>query len=392
MSAEVLEVSEGIPQDGRIFQPPPVNEDNTRPRYVTFLGSLIDPETVTSRPWTRGGGMELSNPCLRYVKNFLRKGRITPVLRDTHDFQPYDLVKKTTDMDPLGAGYFGQPIPQGYQPPALPPANGQMNHGFGSLHIGGPSAYGNMVGRLALPGEQINRILTGDENLTHTNMRRGIVEFKSLVGHDYRPEQIGAAYVDPTIWQIQKTIFPDYPRLPVLLDETEALLDAATVHASLRAIVDEMTESLIQFRDYASSTIQNTHANMKDAAVAAGYVYRYTAMDLVLLEQLGMARQDRDIKRATTGADSELREMFTAWMRSQVEEKEALTAMHKAQTPDQNTMAAAAIAEPAPAPEPETVAHACECGKSFPTPQGLSMHRTRHCELRKAEEVAAAKS
>jgi len=72
-------ISEGIPLDGattRIFEPPQVNQDNAKPRYLGFIGSFITPEAATARPWTRGGGFEIANPCLRYVKNFLRRGRI----------------------------------------------------------------------------------------------------------------------------------------------------------------------------------------------------------------------------------------------------------------------------------------------------------------------------
>lgn len=349
-------ISEGIPVDGRIFEPPQINRDNEKPRYITFIGSLIDAETARSRPWTKGGGLEIANPCLRYVKNFIRKGRITPLLKDTHDFQRYDYIKKMTDSDPLSAGYFPQPIPKGYQPPALPPAAGEHHHGFGELAVGGPSAYGSLIGRLALPGEQINAILNGAENLTQTNIQRGAVELTVLRGQEYRPQQIDGIYVDPNVWQMQRTIFPDYPNFldangnpTVLLDDMERLLDAAVDHFGLREIVDAMHESLIQFRDYASATIQNVHHTMKESAGRGGYVFRYTAMDLILLEQLGQDRQDREIRQqARAGGNEKMEEMFQRFMALQIEEKEAnLARMNRVQEPiiDQNTMAAAPITE-----------------------------------------------
>jgi hypothetical protein len=109
MSAVIeRQVSEGFSPEGRIFEPPKMNQDNEQPRYLAFIGSLVDPETARSRWWTKGGGIEITNPCLRYVKNFVRKGRITPLLKDTHDFLPISYVEKMVGTSPLGAGYFAQ--------------------------------------------------------------------------------------------------------------------------------------------------------------------------------------------------------------------------------------------------------------------------------------------
>lgn len=387
MATPAREISEGFSTDGRLFEPPQINRDNELPRYLTFIGSLVDPETARSRWWTKGGGIEVTNPCLRYVKNFLRKGRITPLLKDTHDFQPYDKIKKTMDAEPTGAGYFAQPIPRGYEPPRLPPATGVHHHGFGELAVGGPSPYGSLLGRMALPGEQIDSILIGPENLTQTNIQRGIVELKTLKGQPYRPQQIDEVYVDPQIWQIQRTIFPTYPNLPTKLDELEQLLDDARVHTALTEIIDEMHNSLIQFRDYADATIQQVHNTMRESASRGGYVWRYTSMDLVLLEQLNMERQDRAIRSQVIApaSDSGLAEMFAAFLKAQTEEKQALADMYRRQgtpeasaeiTPDTNTMAAAPIKETFP----------CECGKYTGTAQGLRMHKQRWCELTKVEE------
>lgn len=357
MSTIEREVSEGIPTESRIFEPPQANRDNEKPRYLSFIGSLVDPEIIRSRPWTKGGGIEISNPCLRYVKNFLRKGRITPLLKDTHDFMPVSYIAAMVGGNPLNSGYFAQPIPPGYVPPMLPPAAGEHHHGFGSLSVGGPSPYGSLVGRIALPGEQIDAILTGAENLTQTNIQRGVVEHKSLAGHEYRPQQIGEVYVDPEVWQMQQAIFPTYPNLPILLDDIERLLEAAEVHTLLRPVIDEMAESLILFRDYADATIQNVHHNIRESAGRRGYVYRYTSMDLVLLEQLGKQREDREIRQQVQSGDADIKELLrrqaevqTAWMQAQIEEKQALAELHKRQAAllgqppiDETTMMAAPV-------------------------------------------------
>lgn len=387
-------ISEGYPTETtRVFEPPQINQDNSRPRYLTSLGSFITPEVAKQRPWTRGGGIEIANPCLRYVRHFLRRGRITPLLRDTHDFLPYDYVKKTTDIDPLSAGYFAQQIPVGYEPPRLPPPNGQGALMGGSGGVGGFSPYGTMVGKLALPGEQIHSILNGDDNVNRTNgNRKGIVEFETLLGHEYRTQPIrldnGAVIdFDPELWKIQQAVFPSYPDLPLTLAEIELLLDAAEqTHLSLRPIIDTYRQSLSQFRNYVDIYIQNVHQQMRERG-PNGYVRPYTEGDLVLLDQLGMERQDRQVLPSKDRLEDALQQLIEL----QIEEKKGnLERMGRLDSIGQgesavnaNTMAAAPIVEKVKLP--------CECGKYEGTVNGLRMHKTMHCELReqKPEETGS---
>jgi hypothetical protein len=241
-------------------------------------------------------------------------------------------------------------------------------------------------------------------------------------------------YVDPTIWDIQRAIFPTYPVLPVKLDDLERLLDDAEQHVSLQAIVAEMHESLIQFRDYADAAIQQVHHSMRESAGRRGYVYRYTSMDLVLLEQLGLDRQDREIRQQAAAtaveSDPEVKEMLKAFFAAQTEEKLALAALHKSQivepageqyvpadypnertmmadplegysgyggqsgysgfsgevtnaTPEGQEQMAAAMADTEP-PAAVTSELDCVCGKQAGSKAGLLAHQ-RHCEKFKAQ-------
>lgn len=375
-------ISEGYPIDRattRIFEPPQVNQDNTRTRYLGFIGSFITPEVATQRPWTKSGGLEVANPCLRYVKNFLRRGRITPLLRDTHDFLPYDFVKKTMDVEPLGAGWFAQQIPEGYKPPFLPAANGQGMLGLGAR--GGDSPYGMMVGRLALPGEQISSLLYGDDTVDRNFGRKGVVEFTSLYDHNYQPRpMVDGSFADPEIWKIERTIFPGYPVLPTTLDEIEALLNAASIHTQLLPIVDEFHTSLSEFRAYADIYIQNVHQQMRERA-PNGYVRPYTAGDLVLLAQLGMERQDRLSRPVTTpgATDSELKEIFTQFLKAQLEEKQEAARIRQEQSTaapiDASTMAAAPIEDKGYAGYPGASGYSGFSGEvlSNATPEGAEL-------------------
>jgi hypothetical protein len=318
MSAVLQEVSEGYPTEGRIFEPPTQSRDNETPRYVTILGSLIDRDTATERPWTAGGGIEIANPCLRYVKNFIRKGRITPVLKDTHDYCTVEMWEKSTGKD---ASYFERPLPPGYQPP--------------TNEYGHVTPVRRMMGKMALPGEQIEAIVNGSANVFKRS-RRGVIEHKSLKGQEYNPQPLGNGIVaDAEIWKIQTAIFPKWPFMPLLFDDTEQLLENAKVHTLLRPIVDDDLESLYQIRDYARGTVEQTHYTMRETARTseAGYIPRYTAMDFVLLDQLGMARQDMNIKREVAPEnDPELRDMFKQFIQLSLEEKQALADARKAES------------------------------------------------------------
>lgn len=369
MSA-VMEVSEGIPVEGRRFETPQISQDHQKPRYVAFVGSLVERQTMVDKPWTKGGGIIIANPCLRYVKNFLRKGRITPVLKDTHDYRPLDLQKRASEGD---TSYFTQPIPQGYVAPMLPEG-------------GGPAKHGYMVGKMALPGEQIVAITEGSAAVAYGGMRRGVVEIKSLRGQEYVDVDFEfngvTIHTDKTVWEIQRAIFPDYPLIPILIEDVGRLLDDAKQHTMIREIVDDYQTSWNQFREYANVTIRHTHMTMREIAGAShGYIPTYTAIDLILLEQLGLSRQDEEIrKNVTPTGDPELREMFKQYIALQVEEKEALKARSvRAEEP--------ADVSPAENGTRETLSHACDCGKSFDSPQGLSLHKTRHCELTKQKEA-----
>lgn len=316
------QISEGYPVDGRVFEPPQQRRDNEEPRYVTFLGNLTIPEAIQDCPWMKFGGLQITNPCLRFVKHFLLKGRITPVLKDTHNWVTVDYWEKATAKD---ASYFLRQVPKGYIPPDRD-------------EFGNRSPIPPMMGKIAFPGDQMDAIVNGPAARLR-GVRRGVVELKTLKGQPYNPEPLEDGVVqDAAIWRIQKTILPSYPLLPILLDDIERMLDAATIHTSLRSVTDEMAASLNQFRDYARSTIEQTHYNMRESGVKSesGYIPRYTELDFVLLEQLGMARQDIAIRReaSSPSIDPELREMFKQFIQLSVEEKAAIAAERNAQSKD----------------------------------------------------------
>jgi hypothetical protein len=276
--------------------------------------------------------------------------------------------------------------------------------------FGRPSLIPPMKAKLAYPGDQIHSIINGSANI-FKRTRRGIVELKSLAGMNYNPIRLENGVVtDPELWRIQTAIFPKYPTLPILLDEIEELLEGAKIHTSLRATVDEMLQSLTQFRDYARGTVEQTHYTMREVGQKseAGYIPRYTGLDFVLLEQLGMARQDREIRKETSAGEPDLKAAMAQLIALQIEEKQANLERIKGlenSSVDKNTMAVAPIAiydkEAFNNDTPEhqeqiAVAMAdvetpaerfeCVCGAEAKSLAGKKAHE-RFCEIAKAQII-----
>jgi spermidine/putrescine-binding protein len=395
------EVSEGYPVDGAPFEIPQKSRDNEAPRFVTVLGSTVEPETAIERAHTKWGGIEVSNPCLNVVKNFIRKGRLTPVLVDKYAWMNVEMWQKSTGSD---ASYFDRPIPAGYQAP--------MNE------FGRPSLIPPMKAKLAYPGDQIHSIINGSANI-FKRTRRGVVELKSLAGMTYNPIRLENGVVtDPELWRIQTAIFPKYPTLPILLDEIEELLEDAKVHTSLRATVDEMLQSLTQFRDYATGTVEQTEYTMREIGgkSEAGYIPRYTGLDFVLIEQLGRKRQDREIRKETAD-QPDLKAAMAQLIALQIEEKQANIERIKGlegSSVSKDTMAAAPIEQVSNMTLDGTVTYTnqtaegqaaineamadvetpserfeCVCGNLAKSLAGKKAHE-RFCEIAKAQKETAS--
>lgn len=264
-------------EDGRIYTRPDDTKDAEKTRFLTFAGNTVTPEAMRQYPWLKAGGIQVHNHCLRFVRYFLRQGRLTPLMEDQHD----PVAPET--VDPQDKSWYKIMPPQGYVAPSIVP--------------GIPGALAPpLVSKRILPGDQVEMILQG-ENLRYTRPR-GIVEIKALKGYDYKPENLGnGLFLDKEIWRIQKAIFPDYPILPVLIYDIRRTLDAAWENTALRDIVEAFQESSQQFESYALTTVEQAHLNMNQVASSVGYAMPYTETDLVLLAQLGMKRKDKEFQQ-----------------------------------------------------------------------------------------------
>lgn len=76
-----LPLSEDV---GELFQLPKVNEDIKQDRYLFTAINMITPAIVRDRPYMKDGGLNVHNPCLRHTGDFVRRGRVVPLLTNTH--------------------------------------------------------------------------------------------------------------------------------------------------------------------------------------------------------------------------------------------------------------------------------------------------------------------
>jgi len=258
------------------FKMPEQDVDRDVPRSLFTAANLVSPQAARDRGHLAAGGVELWNPCLRASGMFIRRGTITPLLMDT-------LTPIPSEEANLENTQFFAPQPRGHV----------EDQGYvGPLQSGGP-----LLGYPARPGDQIGNILDGPENVDGTGPR-GLVEITSLKGHNYRftecpiPE---LGLVDLKIWEIQKSIFPDYPILPVTLAKFREQIETshAKLHsmATAKKVAEEMIVSCDIFGLWATRAIEEIHQAMNNAA-AKGYVFPYEGIHFALLEQLGMERQD----------------------------------------------------------------------------------------------------
>lgn len=274
MSVAEREIFEGF-DDRAPFEIPKANEDIKLPRYLFTAANHITHRIARERPHMKAGGLNVYNPCLTMSRDFIRRGRIVPLLISQHVPFPVE------DANMENSDYFTVPL------------DGE------SLRAGGPFEVSGMVSKAAFPGQQIQHILEGSSNVDFGNGQRvGIVELETLKGHEYKLEPLGNFRTDPELWKIQKEIFPDYPDLPFALRPfTELIRNAIDRNSGdIRSIAEEMLPSCQMFEAWGIRHIENVHQNMAQAAVK-GYSSPYQDVDLLVLEQLEMHREDEHYKR-----------------------------------------------------------------------------------------------
>lgn len=263
--------------DHSLVQPPIGTVRKEEPRYLFNALDIITPKRKRDCRRVAKGGHEVQSFCLTRTRGFIRKGRVTPL-----------------DMG-------GEPILEENAPDdssVFPINNPETSIAENArVMIGSQSA---LVAIPAYPGVELPIILNGSAN-TVDGQRFCLVEIKELIGHRYRPETIAPGIVfDPDLWDLQTQIFPNYPEVPTLLTEFRACIEK--VHQqnvgndSLRSICEDMLTSCEIGSIWANERIESEHRLMRQGALASGFAYVYSELAEVLLPQLGLPRQDQELK------------------------------------------------------------------------------------------------
>lgn len=267
------------------LQPPVGTIRKEETRYLFNALDIITPKRKRDCRRLQMGGHEVQSYCLTRTRGFIRKGRITPL-----DMGGEPILEENAPDD---SSVF--PITN----PDTPIAENSR------VMIGSQSP---LVAIPAYPGVELPIILNGSAN-TVDGQRFCLVEIRELIGHKYRPEQVAPGVVfDPDIWELQNLIFPKYPEVPVLLSEFRNCIEK--VHQSsvgddaLRSICEDMLTSCEIGSIWANERIESEHRLMRQGALASGFAYVYSELAEVLLVQLGLPRQDQELKNISELAKS----------------------------------------------------------------------------------------
>lgn len=272
--------------DRELFVPPQRDEDIKLSRFLFTAADLIPPDVKRERPHMKRGGLNVYNVCLTHVRDFIQRGRIVPLLINQH--MPVTVEEKpendTSWFEVVETPEIGRPA-----------------------NLESQFRASGMVSKLAYPGQQIVHILEGPANIDASGRRIGIVEIGTLKGHEYKLVRVEEGYkADRELLKIQQAVFPDYPNLPrTLRPFTQQVLTAIDSNrGDIRSIAEEMYPSCTQYEAWALRWVDIVHQSM-DQAATKGYAAPYEPIDLLVLDQLEMARQDGHFQRQAQIAASQ---------------------------------------------------------------------------------------
>lgn len=304
---------------GELFQLPKVNEDVKQDRYLGTAISMITPTIARDCPHMKDGGLNIYNHCLRHTGHFVKRGRIVPLLTNTHTPIPVE------EVNTENSAYF-----------EIPPGGDMTFRGDGPL-----ATEGGYVGYPAYPGQQITHILEGS---VIGGIQRLVGEISTLKGHKYILKDMGGFLSDPDLWKIQLALFPNYPEVPIRLSEFTGQIKTAfdSNTGDIRNIAQDWLAICQQGESWLIRHIEQVHQRMGQAA-AQGYLFPYDDVDLVLLPQLGIERQDEHYKRTAQQAATTVQQSKGISHEEYVSMKNEIIAEWRAEQASQNATTPAMV-------------------------------------------------
>lgn len=315
-------------------------------RYLFTALDVVDPDRKYQIETLQDGGEEVASVCLRRTPNYIPRCELTPM--ETW-FEAIGIPELAGDAmkDLVSVGGAQPQVPVNVNP-------GQFFR-----------AHEPMMGMPHYPGQDLPLVI---ELVGY----RGVKEIESLRGIEWESGEIQG---------IQEAFFPRTWEKPIPLRLIEdRIKEVGTFGFS--NVAEEMRASLDRSRRWAMARIGIEHGLLQ-TRTAHNHTYTYSKLAPQLLAQLEM--EPRDVGNDTAKFAKEI--------------AAALIAAQQAAQPVQQPMNIESIVEQAvkaallahgvgvtPA-EPEVKEYVCEgCGKSFDSPQGKSLHKSRHCEANKPEQ------
>lgn len=318
-------------------------------RYLFTAGDVIDPDRKRQLATLRDGGEEVDARCLRRTPNYIPRCEITPF--ETW-FEPLGIKELAGDSmkDLVSIGRDTQ----AELPPMVNP--GQFFR-----------AQEPMMGMPHYPGVDMGSLIDAVGY-------RGVKEIESLRGNEWEQGYVQREY--------QQVFFPADWEKPVALRLIEEQIRKVGT-GSLRFTADELLASCDQFRHWALGRI-GIENGLLQTRTKHNHTYSYSRLAPQLMAQLEVSPKDQG-SDITNLAQELVKQLMAA--QAPVVQAPILGQSVDLNAAIETAVKAALLAHGIGTPV-VPAEYVCEgCGKSFDSPQGKSLHKTRHCKGDESESV-----
>lgn len=335
-------------------------------RWVWFPGDLIVPERKAEIDWLAVGGEETTSPCLqRYGRGFVPRG-LSAILE--------------LGGEPIPMRHLGDLQAVAWQ--GIPLNENAVRNNFGFVPV--------------YPGDGL-RVLRR-YSMNDGGLRKGLDEDTTLLGKDW--EECHNEDKTGILDVIERAMFGDGMektlnglRDQIRFAQVETSIDLGKMKADRLRMCDE-------FENWATRKVSYEHGLLKSGTVAiatdavgavGGWSYSYSPMCELLLQQLGIPRQDQplaEMARMIGQVQPQSTGMSATDLNLIDERMKAMSANFESQLETRLAAASAALQsenEELKKKLAARVTYSCDwCEREFDTPQGKSIHMNQHCSKKPA--------
>jgi hypothetical protein len=241
-------------------------------RWVWFPGDLIIPERKAEISWLAVGGEETTSPCLqRYGRGFVPRGRAALL---------------ELGGEPIPMRHLGDLQAVAWQ--GIPLNENAVKNNFGFVPV--------------YPGDGL-RVLRR-YSMNDGGVRKGLDEDTALLGKEWEECHDDAG--DGILDVIEGVMFADgmEPTLKGLEDQIR-YVNVADSRIDLGKLKSDRLRMCEEFRNWATRKVTYEHGLLKSGTIAiatdavgsvGGWSYSYSPITEMLLQQLGIPRQDQPLQ------------------------------------------------------------------------------------------------